>query len=99
MSLINGQNIVASGRWAGSAASTTKGCSLTQANTGNYTVTLEQGLAANECIILITPETAIGPRYAHTSNTVKTITTGDPTNLSNTANGNFNFVVLQVPGT
>lgn len=100
MSQINGQNIVATGRWAGSAASTTKGCTLTQGSgTGNYLITLEQGLQANECIVLLTPETAVGPRYAHTSNTVKTVTLGDPTDLSNAANGNFNFAVLQVAGT
>ena len=99
-SQFNGQNIVASGRWAGSAASTTKGCTLTQGSgTGNYLITLEQGLGANESLVIITPETAVGPRYAHTSNTVKTVSLGDPTNLSNAANGNFNFVVLQVPGT
>lgn len=99
MSQFNGANLVATGRWAGSAASTTKGCTLTQGSgTGNYLITLEQGLAANECIVLLTPESAVGPRYAHTSNTVKTVTLGDPTNLSNAANGNFNFQVLQVTG-
>jgi hypothetical protein len=98
-SQFNGQNIVAQGRWAGAASSSTKGCTITQANTGNYIVTLEQGLGANECIIHVTPETAVGPRYSHTNNTSKLITLGDPTNLSNTANGNFNVTVFQLPGT
>lgn len=103
MSIMNGANLVAQGRWAGSASSTTKGCTLAQGSgNGNYILTLDAGLAANECVLQITPETAGAvPSYVNTSNTKKTITMGGAAdgNALNVANANFSVSVYQLPNT
>jgi hypothetical protein len=101
MSIWNGALPVAMGRWAGAASSTTKGCTITQGSgTGNYLVTLDQGLGANECVVIAMPE-AQGQAISavNTSNTVKTLTMASASNLQNAANGNFTVLVMQLPGT
>ncbi len=96
-SQFNGQNLAAYGRWAGADVSNNKGGKVANTGAGTYTITLEQGLGANECIVLVCPEANVYPKYAHTSNTVKTVTLADTTNAA--TNANFSWAVFQLPQT
>ena len=100
MGLFTGNNIAAQGRWAGADTAKSQGGKVAQTGTGVYTITLEQGLNANECVPLITVQdatVAVSPSVVHTSATVKTVTLRDSTNAA--INSNFGWGVWQLPAT
>lgn len=65
----------AAGRCSTTAQIWARGCVLAKSDTGIYTCTLDQGVDATECGILVQLETSGIAKYTHTSDTVKTIET------------------------
>lgn len=52
-----------------------RGCVVARSAAGIYTITLDRQLDASNCVAVFTPETAaIGCVFAHTSDSVKTVT-------------------------
>lgn len=105
-SLFNGQNLVAQGRWGGVDTKNGKGGKVTQNTTpaaGLYDLTLEQGLALNEYVVQVIPESAnsgavgVIPSVIDLTKTVKQVLLKDVTNAN--INANFQWSVFQLPGT
>lgn len=101
MSIWTGGNLAAMGRYFNGVEGKGQGGKATYGGAvGVVNITLEQGLAANECAILVTPEfTAanVAPAYFHASNTLKQVITKDTTNAN--INVNFSWGVFQLPAT
>ena len=101
MSIWTGSNLAAQGRYLNGADAAARGGKAAYGGAvGVVNITLEQGLAANECAIHVTPEftaAAVAPAYFHASNTVKQVITKDATNAN--INVNFSWSVFQLPAT
>lgn len=100
MSIWDGSNIVAQGRYLNGADVAARGGKASYSGgVGVVNVTLEQGLTANEGSIWVSPEftaTNISVGIAFVSPTVRQVVTKDATNAN--INCNFSWIAFQLPG-
>jgi len=74
-----------------------RGCATARTGAGVYTVTLDRGADANECIVLAQSETiSTFASVAHTSDTVKTISVEN--DASAATDSNVGFILFVVVG-
>lgn len=94
------ENAIAAGSVTGAtgAAVVARGAATARTGAGIYTITLDQACDSTECVLFFTSRTAavVDFSYAHTSDTVKTLTTQTEAGVDTDAD--FDFIVVRISG-